>query len=159
MQVEAKVKELIGVVKEVSAINGLEVNSKNYLIKGTKGIVVVKIIENTEHSNENTFLAINSRILERNIPAAKLSRIQPLKIGRHTIFFYDYFSGKYYDGSPHNVSLVIKSINVLHDRLSDTNLPFIKSMEPYPSNSNEIFESAILSRTEFNKFLREQTAL
>ena len=32
-------------------------------------------------------------------------------------------------------------------------------MEPYPSNSNEIFESAILSRTEFNKFLREQTPL
>ena len=91
VQVEAKVKELIGVVKEVSAINGLEVNSKNYLIKGTKGIVVVKIIENTEHSNENTFLAINSRILERNIPAAKLSRIQPLKIGRHTIFFMTTF--------------------------------------------------------------------
>ena len=73
VQVEAKVKELIGVVKEVSAINGLEVNSKNYLIKGTKGIVVVKGIENTEHSNENTFLAINSRILERNIPAVNWS--------------------------------------------------------------------------------------
>lgn len=158
-QVEAKIYELVGAVQVVSAINGLEVNSKNYLIKGTNALVIVKIVERSKYIELDTSMAINSEILMHNIPAAKLSRIQPLQMNRHIILFYDYFSGAYFDGSPQDISSVIKSINVLHNGFSDAKIPFIKPMEPYPNESNEILESALHSRSDFGIFLREKTPL
>lgn len=143
---EDRYSKFFGEIVMVSKISGLEINSSNLLVTGSKGSVVVKLLGNNEVINHSSQVSIYRQIAKLDLPAPKI-------LGEHSgngsgqpFLVMEYIPGQYFSGSQLDLSLTGSAIKTLHQGFSDYSGINIPELEVIQDNSHDILNRFLATR-------------
>lgn len=150
--------DALGSVVNIFKVKGLEINSSNFLVEGSVGKIILKLV------NENTFLQFKS---EDQIYSYldKLDTPLPRILGsanRNINFDYahialEYMDGKYFSGSNLELSIAATSINKLHTEIQKFELSYFSELPMLSNNSKTIFNDFIEIKDRWETLFDHET--
>jgi len=133
---------------------GLEVNSSNFLIKGSIGGLVVKLVDRNQCSNFKSQIDLYNHIKQMSLPAPCFlgSSIGDFSSGVPYIVM-EYIDGHYFSGSKRDLELTAPAIKRLHDGFANYEMSGFPKVEVLQNNSKKILMDFLLTKKEWRSKL------
>jgi hypothetical protein len=140
--VNAEYAQIIGEIREIYKVVGLELNSSNFLIDGTKNNIILKVLGNDEFNLFKSQELIYQKIQDEGLPIPQI-----INSSNNNLYFQkpylaiEYLSGKYFSGSNEDLILTSQAVNTLHRGLEKLDLSCFDEIETYQENSTVIIDA------------------
>lgn len=147
--VENKFSSIIGNVIDVNKVEGLEINSSNFMIRGSLKSLVIKIIDYEALSNFESQKQIYKHIKNTRLPGPIILGEDNGELLGKPFIAMEFIPGQFFTGSNKDLFLSGNAIQEMHkgfsnyDDLSFTEIPVLQS------NTNEILTDFIKNKDEW----------
>ena len=147
---EACYSKFFGEIVTVSKVSGLEVNSSNLQIAGSKGSVVVKLLASGDITSYSSQVSVYKQIEKLDLPAPKILGKHSDNVSGQPFLVMEYIQGQYFSGSQLDLSLTGSAIKRLHQGLSGKSAINIPELELIQDNSYDILNRFLATHDQWD---------
>lgn len=133
-----KFSSTIGEIIDVHKVAGLEINSSNLRIEGSKGSLVVKLLDVQDYANFDSNAFIYAHIKDLGLPGPEIIGADSGELLGRPFIAMNYIPGHYFSGSKLDLSLVGCAIREFHQGFADCKALAVPELPVLQRNSNYI---------------------
>ena len=158
--IEANYHNFVGRVINIYKVKGLEVNSSNFLIEGSLGKIILKVISKDAYLQLKSQDVIYNSIDKFNIPIPGMLGSADKNIDFDDAHIaIEYIKGRYFSGSSSDLSMAASAINELHNGIQNFKLINFSELPLFGSHSNDLLNRFIKTEHRWEALFDRETRI